>query len=404
MAFIILRLLDDTENIEFVLGGELHSPIISKIVTLNEAIAAAKDKIVFLLVPGMDVISFEKTLPKMSMSKLIKALPYAIEDQLLESIDHYHVVIGHLAADGRVDALVTPHRNMEAWLAPFQKQLVFESMLPDYFLLPYESGVWHVAIEKNVLIRTGLYKGLSCDRENWLQILQILWQESSEASRPTKLIVHQYGDQPFPDASEFDALPITVEKQKESGTLLTTMAEHFEQNRPSGNLLQDKFAQEHHLIPMKKTALITLGMFATALFISLLGTIIQYVALDRQDNFLQTQITALYKQIYPAATSVVAPKIRIQSTLNELQANQAGNGYLGVLMLTAQVLKQLPAIQVMSLRYQDNQLVIELQANNFKSLDLALSQLNKNNLIAKQDQGATKGNQVVARFTIREKT
>ncbi len=404
MVFIVLRLLNNPENVELSYGGEqADAPAISKIMTLQEAIAEVKDKKVFLIVPGLDVISFEKALPKMPMSKLIKALPYAIEDQLLEAIDQYHLVIEHLGADGRVNVLVTPHRNMSAWLAFFEERLFFDAMLPDYLLLPYEADVWHIAVEKNILMRTGLYRGFSCDKESWQQIFELLWQETPEELRPKKLVIHQYGDSSVLDTSKLNAFSIIIEQHNESTSLLSMMTAHLDQNPLCSNLLQDKFAQEHHLVPMKKTAIITVSVFAIALVMSLLTTVIQFVVLKRQDNFLQAQITTIYKQIYPAATSVVAPQTRIEGTLKELKSNQAGNGYLGVLMLTGKVLKQLPAIQMTSLRYQDNQLVIELRANNFKSLDLALEQLNRNNLIAKQDQGATKDNQVVARFTIQEK-
>ncbi len=59
MVFIVLRLLNNPENVELSYGGEqADAPAISKIMTLQEAIAEVKDKKVFLIVPGLDVISF----------------------------------------------------------------------------------------------------------------------------------------------------------------------------------------------------------------------------------------------------------------------------------------------------------------------------------------------------------
>ncbi|MBY0545452.1 MAG: hypothetical protein K2Q14_07900 [Gammaproteobacteria bacterium] len=404
MNLIILRLMDATDNIECTLIEEGNASVITKISSIDEALHLAQMRAAFLIISGTEVISLEKSLPKMPMNKLTKALPFAIEDQLLEPIDHYHIVITHVQENGRVSLLAIPQKKMQEYLQFFQHKLVFKAMLPDYFLLPYEAKKWHVVVEKTILIRVNAYHGLSCDAENWQQLLILLWEESEEAERPSLLVIHYCGEKSPLDKMGLSTLPLTIEEKNESADFLMNGAINLTQNTNVPNLLQDKFEQEHHLSPIKKLGFLTSIIVTIGIVVSLVSTAAQFFVLKKQDKFLQAQIELLYKQIYPSATSVVAPQIRMDRTLKELQNNQTGNGYLGLLASVGQVLKQMPAVKIITIHYQDAQLVLELQANNFNSLDLALDQLHRAGLIAKQDQGATKNNQVVARFTIQEKT
>jgi general secretion pathway protein L len=407
MELMLLRLTDDQNNIEYTLFNKQENiASISKTTTINEVIAeATTHDAIILAVSGFDVIAIEKSLPKMPINKLIKALPFAIEDQLLEPVDNYHIVITQIQDNGNVSLLAVLRNKMQQWLNTFHKHITFSSMLPDYLLLPYGIDAWHIVIEKHVLIRTGKNIGLSCDIENWQQIVALLWDECPIESRPKTLYIHHYQQYTSPDITTLSNLPITtIEQTTETTSLLSDMAKQAHQEMPSASLLTEDFAQEHHLSPVKKIWLLTGGMIAAALIISFLSTVTQFVMLKRQDNTLQSQITALYKQVYPASSSVVAPQIRMERTLKELQANQSGGGYLGLLALTGQVFKQLPALQINTLRYQDNKLVLEIQGNSFNALDLALNKLNQSGVIAQQDQGETKNNQVTARFTIQEKS
>ncbi|MFN7097784.1 MAG: type II secretion system protein GspL, partial [Gammaproteobacteria bacterium] len=394
--------------------------------------------------PGMDIIAIEKNLPKMPVNKLLKALPFAIEDQLLEPIDNYHIVITQIQDNGNVTLLAVLKSKMQQWLQPFQKRITINTMLPDYLFLPYEKDTWHIAIEKQVLIRTDKYLGLCCDLENWQQMLTLLWQAHTVETQPKILVIHRYSPSPceeetmveeslsslpspickeneeiqsmsseravkhvtttYLDTSALNHIPVTIEQRIETTTLLQDMAKQAQLENLTANLLQASFTQEHHLSPVKKTWLLTSYMLTAAIIVSLLTTITQFVILKHQDNILQTQISTIYKQIYPQATEVVAPQVRMERTLKEIQNNQSGGGYLGLLATTGQVFKQLPAIQINTLRFQDKNLVLEVQGNSFDALDLALNKLNQSGVMAKQDQGATKNNQVTARFTIQERS
>lgn len=454
MELMLLHLTNDPDTVEYSIFNQSNNTasINAKVTITDAVVEAAKHTAIIFAVSGNDVISIEKNLPKMPSSKIAKALPFAIEEQLLESIDAYHLVITNIQQNGNIDLLAVLYQKMQQWLSSFHKRITFSTMLPDYLFLPYEPDVWHITIENYVLIRYGKYLGLSCDLENWQQIVTLLWQEQTPETQPKKIIIHHYShisleqDNPHPSPLEkesasqestheqihsplagegaqqgrvrgtqstvtkreittnlLNSLPVIIEQQNETVTLLQNMAKQAAQENLTISLLQNEFAQEHHLSPVKKTWLFAGGMLATALIIGFLSTIVQFIMLKRQDNVLQTQIAALYKQVYPESSTVVAPQVRMERTLKDLQANQSGGGYLGLLVSIGQVFKQLPAIQVNTLRYQDNKLVLEVQANNFNVLDLALNMLNKTGVMATQDQGATKDNLVTARFTIQEK-
>ena len=55
---------------------------------------AALDRINIVIVPSEDVLVTTVTLPKMNRSRLLQAIPYALEEQVIEDVDTMHFAAG----------------------------------------------------------------------------------------------------------------------------------------------------------------------------------------------------------------------------------------------------------------------------------------------------------------------
>lgn len=358
---------------------------------------------VIVIVPGMQVLALEKNLPQMPASKLLRAIPYAIEDQLLDNIDHYHFVISHINASGNVNVLAALRTQMQLWLQPLQTQKIYcKAMLPEYLLLPITATSWTVVIEQYVMVRLDEFNGFCCDVDVLADLLQLMWEQTDINLRPTTIVIYNYANQADLASIENAIVGATIEAHPATQPLLQLMAPQWQPAIEPANLLQGEFAQDQHLSQVKHWWLIAAGTLAAALVIAFINIIVQLIILHHHDTTLKTQIAAIYQQVYPQATTVVAPQIRMQRTLKDLQNNQAGGGYLGLLAVAGNVLHNLPAIQINTIRYQDAKILMELQASNFSQLDQALKQLNQAGVIASQAEGTTKDSYVTALFTIQE--
>lgn len=111
--------------------------------------------VVVAIVPGERVTLHRVLLPMRSRAAQVRALPFALEEQLCEDIDSLHIVAGK--RDGRgVHAAVVAHRDMEAWLLGLRAAgLEPRWMVPDSLLLPVaESGVLNrLAFSGRCLVR-----------------------------------------------------------------------------------------------------------------------------------------------------------------------------------------------------------------------------------------------------------
>lgn len=60
----------------------------------------AKDSRVIVLIPSVDVLLTTVLLPKISHSRLIQAIPYALEETLLEDVEQLHFAVGDYPIHG----------------------------------------------------------------------------------------------------------------------------------------------------------------------------------------------------------------------------------------------------------------------------------------------------------------
>src|SRR5882762_3592627 len=79
-----------------------------------EGLAPAEEIIVWT--PAAETLLLRARLPTRSAAKIVQALPFALEEQLIDPPEQLHFAFAH-EADGALAVAVTRRKRMEGWLA-----------------------------------------------------------------------------------------------------------------------------------------------------------------------------------------------------------------------------------------------------------------------------------------------
>lgn len=115
---------------------------------LAAAVADAQHARLQVYLPGQEVLLTRIVLPAGRRNQLREALPYALEEDLIEDVDSLHCALGPRLPDGAFVAAVIRRARLEEWLQLLQAAgLHARSVLPDSLLLPWQEGHWSIACE-----------------------------------------------------------------------------------------------------------------------------------------------------------------------------------------------------------------------------------------------------------------
>ena len=83
---------------------------------IEMAVPAAAGRRVVVLAPAVDVLLTNVTLPVRGAAKILRALPFALEEQIAEDIEELHFAAGRALPDGSIAAAAVDREQLEGWL------------------------------------------------------------------------------------------------------------------------------------------------------------------------------------------------------------------------------------------------------------------------------------------------
>lgn len=404
---LFLQLTDDpAELVNWLIlnenGNLIAGPSKSSI---NEVPTLAREDQVLAIVPGQDVFLTEVKLPRLSRRKLMKAVPFALEEHLAADINTLHFAIGKIGKDHHiVFVAVVSKEKMDLWRSqlehfckPPHPTII---LLPETLALPWQSETWTILLDHpNALVRTGLQVGFSVEVANLWKMLHLLLKQPDKPHPATIALI---GELTPPDtAVNFsNQWGILLKQRKLVADKLSFMAGEVDKST-AFNLLQGDYEIDHYLMQARalyRIAAVLAGIWFVMLTI---GSLTQLFILDHRENKLQKQIMASYATIFPK--SVVAnPKERMQKELQSLRSNQVRSGFLHILSTLAPIVAQMHQIKLLGLDYAENQLTLSVEADDFSTLDQITETLQMQNLKTEQRDAVRSGNYVHARLFIQE--
>ena len=315
-----------------------------------------------LVAPSEAVTLHRLALPSRKRSTWARAVPFALEDYLVEDIETLHFALGGAVDGGYLPVAVVDRILLSAWLETCdQAGLTPAAVVPDSLLLPWQNDEWSVLLEaRRALVRTGRWEGFATERDN---LALLLAQALAEAGETKPRCLRVWGA----PATELAETEVELSPEDTPIEPLALFASGY-QPATVLNLLQGSYSRQAHwgrwLRPWRAAAALA-GM---ALLVQIAGQVYDHWRLQREVTALRTEIERTFKDALPEATRIVNPKVQMETRLREL-APSGGSGFLELLYQGAQPLAHFPNVTLRGLGYRDGQLDLALEGGDPAVLD-----------------------------------
>ncbi|MEO8965249.1 MAG: type II secretion system protein GspL, partial [Gammaproteobacteria bacterium] len=149
----------------------------------------AKQNEITVIVPADDVLLTQAELPKLNRQRLMQALPFALEEQLIDDVSELHFAIADYQ-DGKIPVAIVARKKMNEWLAELKELGIQPSrLLSAVFALPFIEKNWTACITAEMsAIRTEKYSGFASDPSNLALMIDLTLKNAVE--KPT--CIHIY--------------------------------------------------------------------------------------------------------------------------------------------------------------------------------------------------------------------
>jgi len=327
---------------------------------------------IYVVLPNEDVVLTYTILPKLTRQRLLQALPFALEDQLIPDVDELHFAIGKQQAGGAVPVAIVSKEKMRAWINLFQTLgLNPTAFIPAIFLLPLTTGEWHVNTgTEECLVRTSFWTGFACEKsqlDTWLSLKKI-------EDKLTELPPITYSE-----LSRLQLLETQGEKLPASLTL---------------NLLQGEYQPKRQTGRTRNLWRMITSLLLTCVILALISNSISFLILRGEASHLEKEISKIYFHQFPKANSLVAPKERMAEKLRKLEGSGGKNIYFVLIAELGKSLMKSPGIKIQHLAFNDQRLNLEITATSFDQVDEMIHLLTQAGLSVKQQNATTVGTQV----------
>lgn len=357
----------------------------------------AEDKEVIVIVPGEEILITSVMLPKMNRSRLTQALPFALEEKLIDDVDTLHFARGDYHADRALPVAIVAREKVEQWLALLKSwNIQVDFLVSSALAVPFEESSWQIMLSDIAIVRLQAAQGFVCDKNNLAELLSLALAEAAEV--PKLIHILNYTDQSF--KTTFESPIDCKEEFIPAAKFMADLARHAGK-LPSINLLQGAYATKKSKFPRRDKLWKASFCFAVAWVLLLfLFPTVSYFILKQRTNKIDEQISQIYKRNFPQSTSIVAPKMRLQEKLQKL-TSQTGQNHLFLLLgYVAKGIQSNTGVQLKRFDFQNNQLILELTANTSEDFSTFTNFLTGQGLKVKQQNANLTGSRINATLQI----
>ncbi len=342
-----------------------------------------------VIVAAERVLATTAVLPKIKRSKLETALPFALEEMLIDDVSDAHVTPGARLADGRT----VLYALNKGWLTRFlaacaAAKVRVRGIVPEFCLLPTRAGEWGLAwdgAQGFLMASNGVGCALDSGSEGHAPVgLQL----HLTANAPAALRMFALGDDVQPPRWDI-TVPVIHEKQS------------FDWRRAAipgdaPNLLWGKFAPPPRisefwpwLHPAAMAALLLLG-------VEMAMSNLEWAMLAHERRHLMSTMTETFQETFGADATIVNAPLQMRRNVANLR-HAAGTSddadFLPLLEKFSGALSRVPGGTLRTLRYDDGKLDIELTLTGAAILDTLLQRIAETGLTAqaldRHEAGAT---------------
>lgn len=350
-------------------------------------------------------------LPTMSAQKMLKAVPFVVEEFIAGDIDNFHFVITKNKHDSTVSVVGIDKSTLKTIIQNFQQaDITIERMVPDALCLAanIESTQWAgLNFNDDSYLQTDSLYGMVLPNDLFAYVIGNKLQDE-ELAHPEKILFFTEQENPsvFDDikieeltkekitSSESDSSESNSSEAEDTATSnrsieainitynthpLVIFCGQYKQALPL-NLLQLEFKNKRKSSGLLQHWRLAASLAVIWLVLSLGLTTFQFSKLAVENKINKAKIENIYKQAFPKSRKIVNPRVQMEQKLKQLKSS-SGSSNNGLIFLltesfgTVSYNKQNVTIQ--SLSFRNNKIDIGLDSNNLQSIESLNQDLNK---------------------------
>lgn len=322
---------------------------------------------VTVFVPAEAVLLTGAKVPTRNRSRLLKAVPYALEDQLIDDVDELHFAVATQADGDTVSTAVVARAMMDTWLARCREcGITVDKLYPAQLALPLESSRWTVLINDNntACVRTDANTGFACDTPNLLTLLERKLKQSQQ--RPESVDVINCAALALDKNKLESDLGVTIHSLECQGDALIAC---IRADAPAINLLQGSYSPANDWQAKTRRWWPAAAVFALWLVMGGATQTYDYYQLNRQAQANQAEIDAVYKSVFPNSKNNTDPYKQLKQRLDQLSdAGGEVNDFIGLLGQSGDFLRQAQGMEITTLSYREGQIDIDVSFTDTSAL------------------------------------
>lgn len=351
----LIRLLDDERAHWFALdraGRVLSGPA-------DGFPGTAADQTV-VLVPSSGVLLLEAPRVARQRRQLERALPFAIEDQLIAPVEQAHVAVLDDSGSDTVAVAVLARAQLETWLARLAERGVdADQLLPEGCLLPHDTGPTLLLDGPNATLRharAGLLSGTREEVADWLALLA----EQGE-SRPLSVITNETAPVLAAWAPGMKIVAAAPD------AYLAGRAAHWPAE--SADLLSGAYAPKGRSGAGGRLWAWAAGLALAGIGIAALSMAVERWQLDRQYAQQRTQMETLLRDTLPDVQRIVDPRAQMLGELSRRSGQAQGGGPLAMIGRIAPLISGSGRYTLDGFEYRSGTLDITVRGPDVATLD-----------------------------------
>ncbi len=322
-----------------------------------------------ILLPTTAFLVTQISVPSKKRQKIIQAVPYLLEDQLIDEVENLHFALGERDTETNLlTVAVIAQQQLQKYLEilqPINLKSVICTL--DIFAVPKPTEGWGLLrLENSVLMRTQ-NSGFAIEPHCLSLILQSITQLPSQitvfgnvAKIDNSLMTELYGL----------GIPIIEETQPQDGVAWWQLG--LKSSKPI-NVLQGFYRPINQAVIVWRPWRLTVFLLFILIIVTITTQIITLRQLENQRQQLSHQIETVYQNTFPEARKIVNPKAQMEQQLTTLRAKtgsyQKKGDFLTLLTQLSPFLSKLPDLQLKRIDYLNSYFDISLATTHLQALD-----------------------------------
>jgi len=346
--------------------------------SLSLAAAVWRSGKVVVLASATQILLAEPELPPGGGTKLARAVPFALEEQLTEDVDQLSFAIGHRRGSGATPVAVVSRSVLQGWIADLSAAgLEPQAIYPDISLMPENPGQTVLWLENDRLAvrRPGAMPfavELAPVREA-LVVASVIGDplQASEEPRPKESAILYVTREDWARVQEeFEGLLeefASLKVQLLSDGPLPWLARGMN-TADAVNLLQGEFSRTANYGERWHRWRLPAALAAALLVVHVAAQALQIRQAKHESAALDNEISQIFSSAMPG-DKLADPRRQMQSKLERIRKSGAGPQYfLRTLQTLSGALAVTPKTTISALSYRENALDMTLNAPSLAAL------------------------------------